>query len=133
MEAIHRNLPPSLLHEHVKGMPLCDSVLDAGIMRLRPVLITMLATVLGLIPLSMHGGPLWEPLCYVQIGGLMLSTLVTLILVPTLYIIFVRDLKLVQWEEAHGEHADHGEPGAPSSPGESAAHPPEEHVPEPVG
>lgn len=114
--------------EHAKGMPLRDSVLDAGIMRLRPVLITVLATVLGLIPLSMHGGPLWEPLCYVQIGGLMLSTLVTLILVPTIYTIFVRDLKLVKWE-THAEHGEDGEPAPPAPP----APPVEEHVPEPVG
>jgi multidrug efflux pump subunit AcrB len=118
--------------EHARGMPLRDSVLDAGIMRLRPVLITVLACVFGLVPLSMHGGPLWESLCYVQIGGLMLSTLVTLILVPTLYTIFVRDLKLVQWEEAHPEHGESHSP----PPGEAPpppAKPVEEPVAAPVG
>jgi hypothetical protein len=45
-------------------------VLDAGIERLRPVLITVGAAVLALVPLSIRGGPLWEPLCYAQIGGL---------------------------------------------------------------
>jgi multidrug efflux pump subunit AcrB len=108
--------------QHEKGMPLRDSVVDAGIMRLRPVLITVMATVLGLIPLAMHGGPLWEPLCYVQIGGLLLSTFVTLILVPTLYIIFVRDLKLVQWEEAHAEH-EAPQPPAPPPPSAPSAPP----------
>ena len=42
----------------------------AGLIGLRPVLITVGATVLGLVPLVLHGGPLWEPLCYAQIGGL---------------------------------------------------------------
>jgi hypothetical protein len=48
----------------------------------------------------MHGGPLWEPLCYAQIGGLTIATFVTLLLVPVLYSIFVLDLKLIRWESA---------------------------------
>ena len=69
----------------------------AGIVRLRPVMITVGATVLGLIPLAIHGGPLWEPLCYAQIGGLTIATFVTLLLVPVIYSIFVLDLKLIKW------------------------------------
>ena len=65
------------------------------------MLVTVGATVLGLFPLAMHGGPLWEPLCYVQIGGLTAATLVTLVLVPVLYAIFVLDLKLVRWDAQH--------------------------------
>jgi hypothetical protein len=61
-------------------------------------MITVGATVLGLIPLAMHGGPLWEPLCYAQIGGLTIATFVTLLLVPVIYSIFVLDLKLIKWE-----------------------------------
>ena len=53
-----------------KGEPLIDSLLDAGIERLRPVMITVGATVFALFPLALHGGPLWEPLCYAQISGL---------------------------------------------------------------
>ena len=83
-------------HEH--GAPLRDALIDAGLMRLRPVLVTVAATVLGLIPLALHGGPLWEPLCYAQIGGLTFATVITLLLVPILYTIFVRDLKLIRWE-----------------------------------
>jgi multidrug efflux pump subunit AcrB len=69
------------------------------VIRLRPVLVTVGATVLGLFPLAAHGGPLWEPLCYVQIGGLTLATLITLVLVPVIYAIFVLDLKWVKWEK----------------------------------
>jgi multidrug efflux pump subunit AcrB len=84
-------------HEH--GESLHDALLDAGIMRLRPVLITVAATVIALFPLAAHGGPLWEPLCYAQIGGLTVATFVTLLLVPVLYAVFVLDLKLVKWEK----------------------------------
>jgi len=95
---------------HAKGEPLREALLDAGIVRLRPVMITVGATVLGLIPLAMHGGPLWEPLCYAQIGGLAIATFVTLLLVPVLYSIFVLDLKLIPWENVqsheNGETAE---------------------------
>ena len=83
---------------HEKGMPLRESLLQAGIIRMRPVMITVGATVLALFPLAIHGGPLWQPLCYAQIGGLALATFIELLLVPVLYAIFVLDLKVVKWE-----------------------------------
>jgi multidrug efflux pump subunit AcrB len=83
---------------HAKGEPFEQAVLDAGIMRLRPVLITVGATVIALFPLAIHGGPLWEPLCYAQIGGLTAATFITLLLVPVIYSICVLDLKIVKWE-----------------------------------
>ena len=85
-----------------KGESLEEALLDAGILRLRPVLITVGATVFALVPLALHGGPLWEPLCYAQIGGLTFATFVTLLLVPVIYATAVLDLKVVRWE-AHGE------------------------------
>ena len=84
--------------KHAEGEPLKEAVLDAGIMRLRPVMITVLALVFALIPLAMHGGPLWEPMCYAQMGGMMVATFITLLLVPVIYSIFVLDLKLIKWE-----------------------------------
>jgi multidrug efflux pump subunit AcrB len=81
-----------------KGEGLEEALLDAGIQRLRPVLITVGATLFALVPLAMHGGPLWEPLCYAQIGGLAIATVITLVLVPVFYAITVKDLKLVRWE-----------------------------------
>jgi len=91
---------------HERGATLEEALLDAGIVRLRPVLITVAATVIALIPLAMHGGPLWVPMCYAQIGGLTVATFVTLVLVPVIYAIFVKDLKLVKWDtyEAHATH-----------------------------
>jgi multidrug efflux pump subunit AcrB len=82
---------------HGEGAPLIDALLEAGIMRLRPVLITVAATVIALFPLASHGGPLWEPMCYAQIGGLTAATFITLLLVPVIYAITVLDLKMVKW------------------------------------
>ena len=67
---------------------------------MRPVLITVAATVFALFPLAIDGGPLWQPLCYAQIGGLTVATVITLLIVPVIYAIFVLDLKLVRWEKA---------------------------------
>lgn len=83
----------------IEGEPLRQAVVDAGLARLRPVLVTVLACVGGLIPLAKSGGPLWEPMCYVQIVGMLVATVVTLVLVPVLYVVFVEDLKLVKWEQ----------------------------------
>jgi multidrug efflux pump len=82
---------------HEKGEPFEQAVCDAGIQRLRPVMITVAATVLALFPLATHGGPLWQPLCYAQIGGLAVATFITLLLVPVFYSIAVLDLKIVKW------------------------------------
>ena len=85
------------------GAPLEEALLDAGIQRLRPVMITVAATVLALYPLASHGGPLWEPLCYAQIGGLSIATFITLGLVPVLYAIAVKDLKWIAWSSSAAE------------------------------
>jgi multidrug efflux pump subunit AcrB len=107
--------------KHAEGEPLQQALLDAGIMRLRPVMITVGATVIALFPLAAHGGPLWEPLCYAQIGGLTVATFVTLLLVPVLYAIFVLDLKIVKWETTE---AAHGEPALPIAAPVAASAPP---------
>jgi multidrug efflux pump subunit AcrB len=80
-----------------EGEDLKTALADAGILRLRPVMITVCATVIALFPLAAHGGPLWEPLCYAQIGGLTIATFITLGLVPVLYSFVVLDLKLIRW------------------------------------
>ncbi len=87
-----------------RGEPLEQALLDAGIVRLRPVMITVGATVTALVPLAVHGGPLWQPLCFAQIGGLLVATFVTLLLVPVVFSIFVLDLKLIKWP-AHEDAA----------------------------
>ena len=61
----------------------------------------------------MHGGPLWVPMCYAQIGGLTIATFVTLVIVPVIYAIFVKDLKLVKWEHRHDATAGTGSSSLP--------------------
>jgi multidrug efflux pump subunit AcrB len=97
---------------HEEGAPFREAVLDAGILRLRPVLITVGATVFALFPLASHGGPLWEPLCYAQIGGLTIATFLTLLLVPVIYAIVVLDLKLVKWDTVEAKPASARVPAA---------------------
>jgi hydrophobic/amphiphilic exporter-1 (mainly G- bacteria), HAE1 family len=73
------------------GKPLREAVELAGRTRLRPILMTTLATILGLVPMSLglgEGAELQAPLARVVIGGLATSTLVTLVLVPTVYTLF---------------------------------------------
>ena len=106
---------------HVEGAPLREALLDAGIVRLRPVLITVGATVIALFPLAAHGGPMWEPLCYAQIGGLTLSTAITLLLVPVVYAIFVLDLKWIKWDRVKHEVPAALHPIADSEPEHASA------------
>jgi len=71
--------------------PLDEIVAKGAAVRLRPVLMTVLTAALGMIPtaLALHeGGEMMQPLAVVIIGGLIVSTLVTLVLIPVIYIIF---------------------------------------------
>jgi multidrug efflux pump subunit AcrB len=96
---------------HEKGEPLERALPDAGIERIRPVMITVGATILALFPLALEGGPLWKPLCYAQIGGLAVATFITLLLVPVFYAIFVLDLRWIKWEATEDpERARKAEP-----------------------
>jgi hydrophobic/amphiphilic exporter-1 (mainly G- bacteria), HAE1 family len=73
------------------GLPLREAVEQAGRTRLRPILMTTLSTILGLVPMSLgfgEGGELQAPLGRVVIGGLAASTIVTLVLVPSVYTLF---------------------------------------------
>ena len=73
------------------GMELRRAVETAGRTRLRPILMTSLATMLGLVPMALgigEGAELQAPLARVVIGGLLASTLITLVVVPTVYTLF---------------------------------------------
>jgi len=73
-----------------KGMAARDAVIEGGRRRLRPILMTAVATILALVPMALgiggKGGFLSTPLAVVVIGGLFTSTFLTLILVPVLYL-----------------------------------------------
>ena len=71
------------------GLPLMEAVAEAGRLRLRPILMTTLTTVLGLVPLALgigSGAEIQAALARVVIGGLTASTLVTLVLIPVAYV-----------------------------------------------
>jgi HAE1 family hydrophobic/amphiphilic exporter-1 len=80
------------LHEE-EGMTHYDAILNACSERLRPILMTTLTTILALIPLAIgigKGSELMQPLGIVVIGGLLVGTVVTLIIVPAVYCLFNR-------------------------------------------
>jgi multidrug efflux pump subunit AcrB len=82
---------------HAQGEPFASAIAHAGAIRLRPILMTTLCTLFGLLPLALGLGPgadLQKPLALAVIGGLALSTPVTLLVVPGLYAAFTRRSRL---------------------------------------
>ncbi|MBR6287243.1 MAG: efflux RND transporter permease subunit [Bacteroidaceae bacterium] len=74
-----------------RGMGLIRSAVIAGRSRLRPVLMTTATTILGMVPMAVGtgvGSEMWRPLGIAVIGGLLVSTILTLIYVPTMFCIF---------------------------------------------
>lgn len=79
-----------------EGLPKREAIVKAATMRIRPVLMTALTTILGLLPLGMGlgtGAEIIQPVAIVCIGGLTYATLMTVFIVPVLYDIFRRDKK----------------------------------------
>ncbi|WXK68889.1 efflux RND transporter permease subunit [Nonomuraea sp. N2-4H] len=78
-----------------QGMGVVEAVIEGGRRRLRPILMTAVATICALTPMALgvtgSGGFISQPLAIVVIGGLVSSTLLTLVLVPTLYVVVTRD------------------------------------------
>ncbi len=71
-----------------KGLSARDAVFEASSVRLRPILMTALAAIAGLAPLALHEGEATTPLARAVIGGLSVSTVLTIFVVPCLYVIF---------------------------------------------
>ncbi|MFO7568295.1 MAG: efflux RND transporter permease subunit [Smithellaceae bacterium] len=75
-----------------EGMDMLEAVVKAAKMRLRPVLMTALTTVLAMLPLSLglgEGGETWAPMARAVMGGLFASTALAVIIIPILYIVIV--------------------------------------------
>ena len=101
VDAINRN--------RREGMPLAHAVRDAAVSRFRPVLLTTVTTIFGLLPLTLNvanGGEFWVPLGIAIISGLLVASLLTLIFIPVLYSIL---------EEWRPRRALAGEPARPGS------------------
>jgi len=77
-----------------EGQALRTAVIESGRLRMRPIILTSLTTIGGLLPLSLFGGALWAPMTNGMIFGLLFSTLLTLIIVPTLYVTFVEKFNM---------------------------------------
>lgn len=74
-----------------RGMSIRNAVILGGKSRLRPVVMTTLTTILGMVPMAVgtgQGSEMWRPMGTAVIGGLTLSTILTLLFVPTLYCVF---------------------------------------------
>ncbi|MEZ4413545.1 MAG: efflux RND transporter permease subunit [Gemmatimonadales bacterium] len=84
---------------HEKGMPIREALIEAGAIRLRPILMTTFALIAGMIPVAIargEGAQFRQPLGVAVIGGVLTSTLLTLLVIPTVYEIFF------DWREALG-------------------------------
>ena len=73
-----------------KGAEIREAIASAARMRLTPIVLTTLTTIGGLLPLTMKNSSMWTPLGLVIIGGMLISTVVTLFIVPALYLLITR-------------------------------------------
>lgn len=96
------------LLRHKEGMSTTEAIMEAGRRRLRPILMTALTTIFGLIPLALgfgEGGEAQSPMARTVIGGLLSSTLITLVIIPVVYSIFEQGFR-----KKRNEIAEESEP-----------------------
>jgi multidrug efflux pump subunit AcrB len=83
-------------HARKAGASMADALLQAGLIRMRPIIMTTMAMVFGMLPLALafnEGGEIQAPMGRAIIGGIITSTLLTLVVVPVLYSYLARDRK----------------------------------------
>lgn len=73
-----------------KTLPVRDAIIAASKKRLRPILLTSVTTVVGLLPLAISGGALWEPMAVVMMGGLIVASVLSVFFVPAGYDLMFR-------------------------------------------
>ncbi|MCC6514790.1 MAG: efflux RND transporter permease subunit, partial [Chitinophagales bacterium] len=86
-----------------QGLPLKEALIEAGKERLRPILMTTVAMIFGMLPIALSNGPGAEfkrSMAWVIIGGLSSSLLLTLVVVPTVYYIFDRIKEKIQGKKS---------------------------------
>jgi multidrug efflux pump subunit AcrB len=76
--------------DRAEGRSVRDAVMSASTSRLRPMMLTAISTVLGLIPIAPT--VFWGPMAFAIMGGLLVATLLTLVFLPTLYVTFIKDV-----------------------------------------
>lgn len=74
-----------------RGEKLADAIIIGSVRRFKPILLTTVTTILGLTPLALQKTNQWSPLCMTIIGGMVSSTVLTLVVVPVLYKWFTRE------------------------------------------
>jgi multidrug efflux pump subunit AcrB len=74
--------------ERAQGTPDWEAVIAASVSRFRPIVLTAISTVLGMIPIAVT--IFWGPMAYAIMGGLTVATLLTLIFLPALYVVWFR-------------------------------------------
>jgi HAE1 family hydrophobic/amphiphilic exporter-1 len=87
------------------GLPLFEAVKEAGRVRLRPIMMTSLTTIFGMLPLAFQigeGSELWSPLGRAIVGGMLVSTFLPLVFIPVLYTIF--ELRSERRQKKNGEN-----------------------------
>jgi multidrug efflux pump subunit AcrB len=95
-------------HDIAEGHGRHRAILDATVRRARPVVLTALAAILGMIPLT--GSLFWGPMAVTIMGGLFVATVLTLLVVPALYALWFRVREDAAAAAEHGEAADPFEP-----------------------
>jgi multidrug efflux pump subunit AcrB len=88
-----------------QGMAVAESLIEAGITRMRPIIMTTMAMVFGMLPLALafnDGGEIQAPMGRAIIGGVITSTILTLVVVPVLYSYLVREKKAAPAPESVG-------------------------------
>ena len=91
------------------GKPLREAILEAGQVRLRPILMTTFAMIFGMLPMAIgvgEGGEMLAPMGRAVIGGVITSTLLTLLIVPVLYTYLYRITEHVK-RRRRGAHSAH--------------------------
>nr|WP_296073904.1 efflux RND transporter permease subunit [uncultured Actinoplanes sp.] len=115
-------------HYRADGMGVQEAVIEGGRHRLRPILMTAIATIFALLPMALgltgEGGFISQPLAIVVIGGLVSSTLLTLVLVPTLYTMVENRKEKRRLRRA----AKHNRTAAPAEPAHAEQEPEAETV-----
>jgi multidrug efflux pump subunit AcrB len=91
---------------HRPGVSMADALVDASRRRLRPILLTVLLSVGALLPQALSGSRLWPPLDWAIIAGLLVSTFLSMIVVPSVYALISRRALRAEEVEGNGETAD---------------------------